>query len=456
MRILILGGGQVGASVAETLTDEGNDVTVVDQDANLLKLLQNRLDIRTVLGNAAHPSILQNAGADDAEMVLALTRNDDTNLLACSLASSKFNVPTCIARIRASEYVEGEFAVLAQFAVDHAICPEQIVTDNLYQLLSYPRALQVLEFGDGLAQLVVSRAGSGGLLLGRPLRQLRDDMPDTDARICAIYRQDRLIVPDGNTVIEPDDEVFFIAAKNDVPVMLNELRRSEKPVKRVLIAGGGNIGYRLARLLQHDYEVKLIEARRERAQWLSENLDKVLVLHGEATDESLLEDENIDEMDVFCALTNDDEDNVMSTLLAKRMGARRVIALVNRSSYVDLLEGNRIDVVVSPHLSTIGSVLSHLRRGDVSAVYPLRRGRAEAIEAIIHGDEKTSRLVGRKVEEINMPAGSTISAVIRGNQVLMAHHDLRLESEDHLIIFVSRRRQLRQIEKLIQVKMGFF
>ncbi|MCQ4145094.1 Trk system potassium transporter TrkA [Vogesella sp. AC12] len=456
MRILILGGGQVGASVAESLTNEGNDVTVVDQDANLLKLLQNRLDIRTVLGNAAHPSVLLNAGAEDAELLLALTRNDDTNLLACALARTQFNIPTCIARIRASDYVEGRHAVLKQFSVDHAICPEQIVTNNLYQLLSYPRALQVLDFGHGLAQLVVARAGSDGKLVDRPLKQIRDDMPDSDSRICAIYRNDKLIVPDGNTVIASGDEVFFIAAKADVPGMLGELRSSEKPVRRVMIAGGGNIGYRLARLLQDDYEVKLIEARGERATWLSENLDKALVLHGEATDEALLEDENIDEMDVFCALTNDDEDNVMSTLLAKRMGAHRVIALVNRSSYVDLLEGNRIDVVISPHLSTIGSVLAHLRRGDVVAVHPLRRGAAEAIEVIIHGDERTSRLVGRKVEDINMPTGCTLSAVIRGQQVLMAHHDLVLCSEDHLIIFVSRRRQLRQIEKLVQVKMGFF
>ena len=456
MIILILGGGQVGASVAESLVDEGNDVTIIDQDAELLKRLQNRLDIRTVVGNAAHPSVLANAGAVDAEMLLALTRNDDTNLLACRLARHIFNTPTCIARVRASEFVESDYNVLDEFSVDHAICPEQIITENLQRLLAYPRALQVLDFGDGLAQLVVARTGSGGKLLGRPLRQIREDMPDQDARICAIYRDEKLIVPDGDTVIAPDDEVFFIAARQDVPLMLNELRKSEKPVKRVMIAGGGNIGYRLAKLLQYDYEVKLIEARRERAQWLSEHLDNVLVLHAEATDETTLETENIDDMDVFCALTNDDEDNIMSTLLAKRMGAHRVIALVNRSSYVDLLEGNRIDVVISPHLSTIGSILAHLRHGDVVALHPLRRGRAEVIKVIIHGDEKTSRLVGRRIEDIAMPQGCTISAVIRNNEVLMGHHDLVLHAEDQLIIFVSRRRQLRQIEKLVQVKMGFF
>ncbi|GHD71403.1 Trk system potassium transporter TrkA [Vogesella fluminis] len=456
MRILILGGGQVGASVAENLVSEGNDVTIVDQDSDLLKLLQDKLDIRTVPGNAAHPSVLQDAGIGEAEMLLALTRNDETNLVACALAEQRYNVPTRIARLRATGYVDGDMPVMRQFGVEHAICPEQIVTDNLLRVLAYPRALQVLDFAGGKVQLVVARAVAGGKLLGKPLRQLREDMPEADCRICAIYRKDKLVRPDGDTVIEADDEVFFIAARPDVAAMLNELRASEKPVRRVMIAGGGNIGYRLARMLSAKYEVKLIEHGSQRARWLAENLPKALVLHGEATDEGLLESENIDEMDVFCALTNDDEDNLMSTLLAKRMGARRVIALVNRSSYVDLLEGNRIDIVISPYLSTIGSILAHLRRGDVVAAQPVRRGAAEVMEVVIHGDGKTSSLVGCRLDAIDLPDGCSISAVIRGQQVLMAHHDLQLQAEDHVIFFVHGRHKVRQIEKLTQVKLGFF
>jgi len=442
MKILILGCGQVGASVAENLVDEGNDITVVDQDPNLLKLLQAKLDIRTVAGNAALPGILRQAGADEAEMLLALTRSDETNLLACALAQRHFNIPTRIARIRATDYVDGDLPVLEQFGVEHAICPEQIVTQNLKRLLQYPRALQVIDFAEGSAQLVVSRAQQGGKLLGKPLRQLREDMPDTDCRICAIYRDDRLVQPDGSTLIQEGDEVFFVAARADIPTMLAELRPSEKAVKRVMIAGGGNIGYRLARQLADDYEVKIIEYRAERARWLAENLPGVLVLHGEATDEALLEEENIDEM--------------MSTLLAKRMGARRVIALVNRASYVDLLEGNRIDIVISPYLSTIGSILAHLRRGDVVAAHPVRRGRAEVLEVIIHGDSHSSRMVGRRVDALDLPRGCSISAIIRDGQVLMAHHDTLLQAEDHLIIFVHGRHRVKQIEKLTQVKLGFF
>lgn len=456
MKILILGGGQVGASVAESLVSEGNDVTIVDQDSNLLKLLQDKLDIRTVLGNAAHPSVLQDAGIDESEMLLALTRNDETNLVACALAEQRYNVPTRIARLRATGYVDGDTPVMRQFGVEHAICPEQIVTDNLLRVLAYPRALQVLDFAGGKVQLVVARAVAGGKLLGKPLRHLREDLPDSDCRICAIYRKDKLVRPDGDTVIEADDEVFFMAARSDVPAMLNELRASEKPVRRVMIAGGGNIGYRLARMLSGAYEVKLIEHGQQRARWLAENLPQVLVLHGEATDEGLLEGENVDEMDVFCALTNDDEDNLMSTLLAKRMGARRIIALVNRSSYVDLLEGNRIDIVISPYLSTIGSILAHLRRGDVVAAQPVRRGAAEVMEVIIHGDEKTSSLVGRRLDNITLPHGCSIVAVLRGERVMMAHHDLQLQAEDHVIFFMHGRHKVRQIEKLTQVKLGFF
>nr|WP_206119025.1 Trk system potassium transporter TrkA [Chromobacterium haemolyticum] len=456
VKILILGGGQVGANVAENLLSENNDITVVDQNAARLKQLQDRLDIRTVAGNAAHPQVLADAGAADSDMVLALTRDDETNLVACKMAEACFNIPTRIARIRSSDYLESEHGdPLAHFGIESAICPEQIVTDHIYQLFAYPGALQVLDFADGKLQLVVSRAHSGGKLLGMPLRHIREHMPDADCRVCAVHRRDTLLVPDGDTVLEEGDEVFFVAAREHVQAMLKELRFSERPLRRIMIAGGGNIGYRLAKLLENDFSVKVIEARPERAQWLAERLEHALVLRGEATDEELLDAENVDEMDVFCALTNDDEDNIMSTLLAKRMGARRVVALVNRTSYVDLLEGHRIDIVISPHLSTIGSILAHIRQGDVEAVHPLRRGASEAMEVIIHGDAQQSRLTGRRIDQIDMPHGSHIVAAIRGEQVLMAHHDLTVENGDHLIIFLSRRRVIRQVEKLIQVKLGF-
>lgn len=459
MKILILGGGQVGSTIAENLASDSNDITVVDQDPQILKLLSDRLDIQTLVGNAAHPSILEAAGAEDTDMLLAMTKDDETNLVACKLARHLFNVPTRIVRIRAADYMEYQDRnTLEFFDVEISICPEQIVTDNIYQLFEYPGALQVLDFAQGRAQLIAVHALEGGLLVGRPLREIAEDLPDAAAecRISAIYRNNALLIPDGDTVIAHGDEVFFIASRSFVKPMLRELRKTEKPIRRIMIAGGGNIGYRLSRRLEEDgYEVKLIEARAERCQWLSQNLSTTLVLHGQATDEELLEMENIDEMDVFISITNDDEDNIMSSLLAKRLGARAVISLVNRTSYVDLLQGDRIDIVISPHLSTIGALLTHIRRGDIQAVHPLRRGAAEAMEVIVHGSKRTSRVVGRRVDELPLPQGCYLSVIVRGEKVLMAHADLEIESEDRLIIFVSRRRLAQQIESILQVKIGF-
>ncbi|WP_240664889.1 Trk system potassium transporter TrkA, partial [Neisseria meningitidis] len=234
----------------------------------------------------------------------------------------------------------------------------------------------------------------------------------------------------------------------------------KKPTpRRIMIAGGGNIGYRLAKQLEHAYNVKIIECRPRRAEWIAENLDNTLVLQGSATDETLLDNEYIDEIDVFCALTNDDESNIMSALLAKNLGAKRVIGIVNRSSYVDLLEGNKIDIVVSPHLITIGSILAHIRRGDIVAVHPIRRGTAEAIEVVAHGDKKTSAIIGRRISGIKWPEGCHIAAVVRAEtgETIMGHHtETVIQDGDHIIFFVSRRRILNELEKLIQVKMGFF
>jgi trk system potassium uptake protein TrkA len=236
---------------------------------------------------------------------------------------------------------------------------------------------------------------------------------------------------------------------------MHELRRMDQPVKRVMIAGGGNIGLRLARALERDYSVRLIEHNKRRCEFLATKMNQALVLNGDATDEELLEQENIGEMDLFVAVTNDDENNIMSSLLAKRMGARRVVALINRRSYVDLLQSGQIDIAISPAQATIGKLLAHVRRGDVVAVHSLRRGAAEALEAVVHGDRESCRVTGRTVQEIDLPAGATLGAVVRGGEVLMAHHDTRIEAEDHVILFVTDKKTLPRVEKLFQVGARF-
>ena len=457
MKIIILGAGQVGATLAENLVSEANDLTIVDLDADKLALLQDRLDLRTVLGAASHPSVLRAAGAEDADMLVAVTQSDETNMLACKLAESLFNIPTKIARIRAADYLKHPQIFSAEnLCVDYTISPEQEITNYLRRLIDYPDALQVLDFAAGKVRLVAVRAYHGGPLVGHELRDIRKHLPKLDARVAAIFRGNRAIIPEGNTVIESGDEVFFIAATENIRSVMKEMRRLDKKVSRVMIAGGGNIGRRLAAALENDYQVKLIDHNKNNGTRLAAELHNTLILVGDATDESLLEDENIDDMDVFCALTNDDEDNIMSALLAKRLGAHRVIALINRSAYVDLVQGGEIDIAISPAQATVGPLLSKIRRGDMVAVHSLRRGAAEVLEVAVHGDAKTSRVVGRRIEEIGLPEGAAIAAIIRNNDVIIAHHDTLIEAEDHLILFVLNKRIIPKVEKLLQVGFGFF
>ena len=457
MKIIILGAGQVGATLAENLANEQHDVTVIDTDAGLLEYLQERMDIRTVQGHASHPNVLRRAGADDADMLIAVTESDETNMVACKVAYTLFNTPTKIARVRAAEYLREESLFGPQgLAIDMNISPEQLVTDYIRRLIEYPGALQVVDFADGRVQLVGVRAYYGGPLVSRQLRELPEHLPGIDARVAAIYRRGRPIIPEGDTIIEAEDEVFFVAAKAHIPKMIAELRKLDQPVRRIILAGGGVIGLRLARVLEDRIEVKIVESVRERARYLSEELGNTVVLHGDAADEGLLREENVEDCDVFCAITNDDEANILSAMLAKRLGARKALCLINRQSYVELVEGSQIDIAISPQQSTVSALLAHVRRGDVVKVHSLRRGAAEAIEAIAHGDRFNSEVVGRRLEEIKLPPGTTIGAIVRGDEVIIAHHDTVIEAEDHVILFLVNRKHVKDVGKLFQVGIGFF
>jgi len=459
VKIIILGAGQVGRTAAYHLArEEANDVTVVDTNDQLLRDLQDRLDIRTVAGNAAHPNILEMAGAATADMIVALTNSDEVNMVACQVAWTLFKTQTKIARIRALAYTghEGLFFDTdrpppdgAGFPVDVYISPEEIVTQYVERLIRYSGALQVLEFADGRVRLVGVRAVRGGPLVGQQLRSIREHLPNVDARVVAIYREGGSILPEGDTVIEHGDEVFFLAATEDMRKVMIELRRVEDAVKRVVIAGGGNIGLRLAQRIEERYQVKIIERDQARARRISEILRSTVVLHGDAADEELLIEENIDSADVFCAVTNAEEANILSAMLAKRLGAHRVMALINRPAYAEMMQSGSIDVAISPQSVTIGSLLAHVRRGDVVRVHSLRRGAAEAIEAIAHG-ARGGKVVGRRVEEVKLPKGATIGAIVRGQEVIMGHHDTVIEADDHVIVFLTDRRHVEAVERLFQ------
>ena len=457
MKIIILGAGQVGSTLAEQLVSEQNDVTLVDVDAARLEELQERLDIRTVQGRASYPNVLRRAGADDADMIIAVTNSDETNMLACKIADTLFQTQTKIARVRAQEYLrEDKLFTSEALPVDMRISPEQLVTDYIRRLIEHPGALQVVDFAEGKVRLVGVKAYYGGPLVSRQLKEPPQHLPGIEARVAAIYRRGRPIIPEGDTVIEAEDEIFFIAASSAIPKIISELRRLDKPVKRIMLAGGGNIGLRLATALEDHIQVKIIEKFKDRARFLSEELDHTVVLQGDAANEALLREENIEDIDVFCAITNDDEANILSAMLAKRLGAKKALCLINRLSYVDLVEGGAIDIAISPQQSTVSALLARARRGDVVKVHSLRRGAAEAIEAVAHGDRNNSRVVGRRLDEIKMPPGTTIGAIVRGDEVIIAHHDTVIQAEDHVILFIVDKKHTKDVEKLFQVGVGFF
>ena len=457
MKIIILGAGQVGGTLAEHLANEQNDITVVDTDSEKLRLLQDRLDIGTVTGEASHPSTLLKAGGEDADMLVAVTNSDEINMMACQVAHTLFNTPTKISRVRSPQYLAFQEQLFNRenIPVDVIIGPEQLVTKNIQQLIANPGALQVLDFADGKVQLVAVRAVQGGPIVGQELQSIRQHMPKVDTRVAAIFRQNRPLIPEATTVVEVDDDVFFIAARQNIRAVMSEMRKIDKPYKRVMIAGGGNIGATLGENLENDYQVKIIEKSYDRCRVLSERLKHALVLNGSATDPQLLAAENIEGTDVFCALTNNDEANIMMSILAKRHGAKKVITLITNPAYADLV-GDEIDIAISPQQITIGSLLTHVRRGDISNVHSLRRGAAEAIELTAHGDNNSSRVVGRRLDEIKLPEGVTIGAIVRGEEVLIAHKHIVVASDDHIILFLIDRRMIKAVEKLFAVGFGFF
>lgn len=460
MKIVIVGAGQVGGTLAQHLASEANDITVIDIDSKRLDELQDRIDIRTVPGMGCHPDVLLRAGTEDADMLVAVTSSDEINMLACQVAYSLFKTPTKIARIRSNSYTQPRWQNKL-FSPDHmpidvVITPEQVITEYIQRLVEQPGSLQVLDFADGIMQLVAVRAYEGGPLVGHQLRSLREHMPGVDCRVAAIFRRDRPIVPEGDTVIEPGDEVFFIAAKQNIRKVMGELRQLENPYRRLIIAGGGNIGLRLAYALEKDYNVKIIEFSKERCNYLAEQLRTAVVLNGSAADQELLLEENIDKTDLFLAVTNDDEVNIMASLLARRLGCRKVMTLIQNQVYADLVQGGEIDIAISPQQATTSLLLSHVRKSGAVKVHALRRGAAEAMEIIVHGDAKSSKVVGRAIEDIKSPPGATLAALERNGKVIIAHHDTVIEAGDHVIVFVVDKKRVKDIERLFQVGFTFF
>ena len=456
MKIIVLGAGQVGRTVAISLTEEDNDVTVVDTEASILQEIADTTDLRTVAGQASFPEVLRLAGAEDADMIIAATDSDETNIVAIQIAYTLFRTPAKIARIRSQDYMrEKNLFSNEHIPIDVIISPEQLITEHIERIIEHPGAIQVVDFAHGRVRLVGVEVQRSAPMAGRPLAHMPDLLDGVHTRVAAIYRGDERVVPDGSTVLRAGDVVFYLGQRKDAGLIMALFHDVDEPCRHVMIAGGGNIGLLLARKLERFYRVKVLEADEARAEFIAGELASAMVLHGDAANKEMLIDESVSEMDVFCALTNDDEANILSAMLARRMGADKVMSLINRPAYVDLVERDIIDVAVSPQQITIGALLTLIRRGDVVAVHSLRRGSAEALEGVAHGDRETSALVGRSIGELKLPGSANIGVVVRGEEVLVTHHDLVIEPEDHLIVLVTDKRQIHDVEKLFQVGVTF-
>lgn len=449
MKIVILGAGRIGGSLARNLSNSNYEVCIVDENKNKLSDLEDKLDIMTVEGHASQLSTLKKSGLDEETIIIAVTSNDEVNIVACQIAKKVFNVKKTICRFKDNSYFE-QLGIFGDGVIDIPISPEDEITSYLKELIDHPGAGQIETFANGKVKLVSVKAKKKGKLVGRELKGIKDDMPDVDAFIAAIYRKGHPFIPSGDTVIKENDEIYFISSESDIGSIVDEFRDHEEQYSRIMIVGGGKVGFSLAKHLEKSYNVKLIDSNTERCMTLSKELDKTIVLNGSATDETLLKRENISNIDIFCALTDDDETNVMSSLLAKKMGAKKTMIILNNPSYLGLVPGF-IDIYIAPYRLTVSSVLRDLRESDVAqdVILKVNTG-AEAIEGVVHANDFTSPLFGKPIKDIPLPEGSAIAAIIRHGELIMPSSTVELTLNDHLVIFLSDKNKVGEVEVLFK------
>ena len=465
MKILILGAGRVGRSVAETLVSDANDITIVDESAERIALMQERFDLRGIVGDASSPSVLSSAGAMDADLLIAVTANDETNLVACTLAAQIFNIPMRIARVRDSE-LRHYPRILGDegFRATSVIWPELALVTQFSKLITFPAAQQVLNFADDKLTLFTVNSIENAPLTGKTLEEAFRLLPQAKMRFISIYRRNRRLECRNDTVIEADDEITVLVSSDCAETVIEAFHPFEKAETIVLINGG-----ELSALLTDKLEptrskrrVKIFEGKKEIAEDLSHRLtsNRVSVSLVKHDDTLTLMQEGIDQADVVVALSNNDETNIMAALLAKRLGAKRSIVLLENQVYSDLVRGTQVDVTVSPTQASLGELLRHIRYGDVVNAQELYQDKAEALEIIAHGTKKSSKVVGKALKEIAFPKGVSVGAIVRGEgddaNVLMAEPDLTVMDDDHLILFVPNKKVIQRIEHLFEVDVGFF
>ena len=458
MKVVVCGAGQVGYAIARHLSGEQNDVTVVDQNPQLVQRVNDTLDVQGMVGFASHPDVLERAGAGDADMLIAVTYADEVNMVACQVAHSLFNVPTKIARIRAQSYLQPGWRELfsrEHLPIDVIISPEIEVAAAVLRRLHAPGAFDTIPFADGRVQVVGVRLAEDCPVINTPLRQLTELFPDLNIVVVAVIRGDRMIVPVGDDQLLADDQIYFVADAGHVPRAMRLFGHEEQEARRVIIIGGGNIGLYLATLIEKEgtgVRTKIIEVNPERAAFVADRLNDTVVLNGDALDREILIEANVEHTETVVAVTDDDEVNILASLLAKRNGCQRALTLINNAGYGPLITSLGIDVALNPRATTVSSILQHVRRGRIRGVYSLRDGMAEVIEAEAL---ETSSLVGSPLRQSRMPTGVIVGALVRGESIVIPRGDTVIQVGDRVIMFALAE-AVRQVEKMFSVRVDFF
>ncbi len=458
MKVIVCGAGQVGSNIARYLASEGNNVTVIDQSAELIQKISDTLEVQAMVGFASHPNVLEAAGAADADMIIAVTLADEVNMVACQVAHSLFNVPTKIARVRHQSYLQPIWADLfsrEHLPIDVIISPEIEVARAVARRLQVPGAFDMIPLADGRVRVIGVVCGQNCPIINTPLRQLTGLFPDLNIEIVAIVRNDKPIIPSGDDQMLAGDEVYFVCDTNHVTRAMAAFGHEEPEARRVIILGGGNIGLCLAEEIEEKHpgvSARIVEVDRRRAQLVAQRLSRTMVLHGDGLDPDILEEANVRASETVVAVTNSDEGNILASLLAKRYGCQRAITLINKTTFQPLVHPLGIDAVVSPRSITVSSILQHVRRGRIKAVHSLREGFAEVIEAEAL---ETSTLINMPLKDIRMPAGVIVGAIVRGNDVIIPRPSTVIKPNDRVII-LAELGQVKKVEKMFAVRLEFF
>ncbi len=458
MKVIICGGGQVGFNIARHLAAESNDVTVIDQSAELIRRVSDSLDVRAMVGHASHPDVLEGAGARDADMIIAVTYADEVNMVACQVAHSLFDVPTKIARVRAQNYLQPIWADMfsrAHMPIDVIISPELEVARAVGRRLEVPGASDMVAFADNRVRVIGVRIDADCPIINTQLRQLTELFPGLSIQVLGIFRGGKVITPTGDDQMVPGDEVYFASDREHVKRAMAAFGHEEREARRLIVLGGGNIGLFLAKQFEkehHGVGIKIIESNSARAEVVADELSHTVVLQGDALDSDILKEANVQATETIVAVTNDDQVNVLASLLAKRHGCQRAVALINSASYGPLVISLGVDVVINPRAITVSTILQHIRRGRIRQVSSVLDGAAEIIEGEVL---ETSTLVGTPLNEIRLPAGIKVGAIVRDDEVLIPRGDTAVTAGDRVVVFAAAG-MVKKVEQMFSVRLEFF